>query len=159
MWSNGDGELNNQQLEELLRPGAEALGFELVMAELTGSGDPVLRVYIDRPEGVNVEDCARVSQQISGILDVEDPIAGAYQLEVSSPGLDRPLVRPEHFRKVLGEIVRVRMQHAFGERRRYKGVLREVTEEAVTLEVDGEPVALPFAQMDKSRLVPNILGN
>ena len=80
-------------MRAMLEPGVKALGFELVDTELSGgAGQTVLRVYIDHPRGINVDDCAKVSRQLSAVLDVEDPIAGQYLLEVSSPGLDRPLV-------------------------------------------------------------------
>src|SRR4051812_30024644 len=97
------------RLRGLLLPGVEALGFELVDAELVGGGgNPTLRVYIDNPHGITVDDCAAVSRQISAILDMEDPIAGSYTLEVSSPGLDRPLVTVEDYRKRVGETVKVK---------------------------------------------------
>src|SRR4030067_3471730 len=90
-------------LRKLLEPGVSALGFELVDVEMAGSHhNATLRVYIDSPQGVNVDDCARVSRQLSALLDVEDPRPGQYTLEVSSPGLDRPLVTPEDVRRVLG---------------------------------------------------------
>src|SRR2546422_6051348 len=99
------------RLRGLLRGGVEALGFELVEAELVGGGhQPTLRVYIDSPQGITVDDCADVSRQISSILDVEDPIPGSYTLEVSSPGLDRPLVEPEDFRKRVGGTVKVKLR-------------------------------------------------
>ncbi|MDH5511786.1 MAG: ribosome maturation factor RimP, partial [Gammaproteobacteria bacterium] len=95
------------ELRQLLEPGVSAMGFELVDVEVAGSHhNPTLRVYIDSPRGVNVDDCASVSRQLSALLDVEDPLPGHYTLEVSSPGLDRPLVKPEDFRRYIGETIK-----------------------------------------------------
>src|SRR5690606_14779876 len=93
----------------LLEPVVEDLGYELVLVELVGSGQRTLRLYIDAPGGVNLDDCESVSRQVSAVLDVDDPIAGAYTLEVSSPGIERPLVREDHFRSHVGERVRIRL--------------------------------------------------
>ena len=84
-------------IEELLQPGAQALGYELVAVEMSGGDTSILRIYIDTPNGVTVQDCAKASRQFSAILDVEDPISNRYTLEVSSPGMDRPLAKPLHF--------------------------------------------------------------
>ncbi len=147
--------LTNTRLHGLLEPGAAALGFEVVAVELAGSGgSTVLRVYIDGPEGVTIDDCARVSRQLSAILDVEDPVTGRYTLEVSSPGLDRPLSKRRHFEQVVGSEVKVRTHHYVSGRRRFTGVLQEVTDDIVVIEVDGEPYDLPFDDIEKAHLVP-----
>ncbi len=96
-----------------------------------------LRVYIDSPEGVDVDDCADVSRQLSAILDVEDPIAGEYSLEVSSPGLDRPLVLPEHYRRFVGETVKLTLAQPLAGRRKFKGRLLEATDDHVVVEAEG----------------------
>jgi len=143
-------------IEALIRPGVNALGFELVTVEMTGRGaGTVLRVYIDSPDGITVDDCADVSEQVSAVLDVEDPIAGAYTLEVSSPGLDRPLVRPEHFVRVVGEKVRITLREAREDnRRRLSGQLLAADETGVELDVDGESHRVAYAEIAKARLVP-----
>jgi ribosome maturation factor RimP len=142
-------------LYELLEPGARALGFELVTLELAGKGHgTVLRVYIDGPDGVTVDDCADVSHQLSGILDLEDPIPGHYTLEVSSPGLDRPLAKREHFLRVIGETVNVRLRSPLNGRRRFVGALRAVEADAVVVEVDGQEHRLALDEIERAKLVP-----
>ena len=140
-----------------LASGVEALGFELVEAELSGGRHHrTLRVYIDGPEGVTVDDCAAVSRQLSAILDVEDPIPGSYTLEVSSPGLDRPLVTPADFRRFQGAMIKVRLLNALDGRRNFTGRLLETTPESVVMEVDQERFNLPLAAIERARLVPVI---
>ena len=147
--------LTNSRLHKLFEPGAEALGFEVVAVELVGSGgSTTLRVYIDSPNGVTVDDCARVSHQLSAILDIEDPVPDRYTLEVSSPGLDRPLSKRQHFERAIGQEVKVRTQHYIEGRRRFTGVLQQVTDDAVVVDVDGEPYDLPLGDIEKARLVP-----
>ncbi|MBI3778137.1 MAG: ribosome maturation factor RimP [Gammaproteobacteria bacterium] len=142
-------------LRKLLEPGVVALGFELVDVELAGSSHhPTLRVYIDGPAGVNVDDCARVSRQLSALLDVEDPLPGQYNLEVSSPGLDRPLVKPEDFRRFIGETIKVKMHEPQLGRRNFSGRLVDVAADHVVLEVDKEHFDLAFDGMERARLVP-----
>src|SRR5437762_5385474 len=115
-------------LRERLESGAQALGFELVDVELMGGRqNQTLRIYIDSPRGVTVDDCAEVSRQLSAILDVEDPFPGSYRLEVSSPGLDRPLVRPDEFRRFRGATVKVRLLDALDGRRNFTGRLVDTT--------------------------------
>ncbi len=143
------------QLRRVLEPGVTGQGFELVEVELSGtSRRPLLRVYIDGPEGVTVDDCARVSNQLSAILDVEDLIDGRYTLEVSSPGLDRPLVRPVDFTRFTGEMIKVRLGEPLSGRKNFKGRLLAVGPEHVVLGLDGETLELPFERIEKARLVP-----
>jgi ribosome maturation factor RimP len=103
---------------------------------------------------VNVDDCAKVSRQLSALLDVEDPLPGQYTLEVSSPGLDRPLVKPEDFRRFVGETVKVKMQQPVLGRRNFSGRLVEVAADHVVVEVDKEIFNLAFDDMERARLVP-----
>ena len=144
----------------LLEPGVNALGFELVDVEVSGSGHhALLRVYIDSPEGVDVDDCARVSRQLSALLDVEDPLPGEYTLEVSSPGLDRPLVTLEHFRRFAGETIKVKLARPLGGRRKITGRLLEVADDHVVVEAEGaggapERFTLAYAEIERARLVP-----
>ena len=144
----------DKELYELLEPGVRALGFEMLTVETTGQGNSsVLRVYIDSPEGITVEDCARVSDQVSAILDVEDPLPNRYTLEVSSPGFDRPLCRLSHFEAVVGHKVKVRTTVQVDGRMRFTGTLTGVTAEVVTLDIDGQVHAVPMDNILKARLV------
>jgi len=148
-------QMTRADLRKLLEPGVSAMGFELVDVEMAGSRhSPTLRVYIDSPRGVNVDDCAKVSRQLSALLDVEDPLPGQYTLEVSSPGLDRPLVKPEDFRRFVGETVKVKMQQPVLGRRNFSGRLVEVAADHVVVEVDKEIFNLAFDDMERARLVP-----
>jgi len=145
------------ELRKLLEPGVAATGFDLVEVELAGSHHhPTLRVYIDSPAGVNVDDCARVSRQLSALLDVEDPLPGHYTLEVSSPGLDRPLVKPEDFMRYVGETIKIKMQQPMLGRRNFSGRLVDVTADHVVIEVDKERFDLMFEGMERARLVPRL---
>ena len=140
-------------IEELLLPGAETLGLELVAVELSGGDTSIVRIYIDTPNGITVDDCARASRQFSAILDVEDPISNKYTLEVSSPGMDRPLAKPVHFKAVVGQDVKIKMATLVDGRRRFTGELVEATEEFAVVEVDGEQSELPYSDMDRARLI------
>jgi ribosome maturation factor RimP len=145
-----------EALTALIAPAVQAVGFELWGLEFFQQGRrSVLRLFIDGPEGVGVDDCAVVSHQVSGVLDVEDPIAGEYTLEVSSPGWDRPLFTLAHFSKFVGTEASVRLSSPLGGRRRYKGLIQQVTADAVELLVDGATVSIPFAAIDKANIEPN----
>ncbi len=141
-------------IENVLLSGAEALGYEIVAVELSGGDSKIVRIYIDAEGGVNVEDCAKASRQFSAILDVEDPISNRYTLEVSSPGMDRPLAKPEHFQAVVGSDVKIKMMSLINGRRRFSGELVEANDEFAVVEVDGEQTELPYSEMDRARLVP-----
>lgn len=143
------------RLIALLEPLIEQLGFELVDVEANaGRGAGFLRVYLDCAAGIGVDDCARVSREVSALLDVEDPMPGAFTLEVSSPGLDRVLRRPAHFERFRGARVKVELAEPRDGRRRYTGELVAVSERGIELEVDGEVVAVNFAAIDRARLAP-----
>lgn len=146
----------SQQLNDMVRSCTNPLGYELVGVEMMSrnKGGHLLRIYIDKEGGVTAEDCQQVSHQVSGVLDVEDPIQGEYALEVSSPGLDRPLFELKHFSQFVGEVVRVKLHAAISGRRNYKGKIVAIEGDEVQLEVDGETVVIPFASLDSARLVP-----
>jgi ribosome maturation factor RimP len=145
------------QLVELLEPVVSELGYELWELEYTGqSGNGLLRLYIDSDEGISVEDCERVSRAVSAAMDVADPIASNYTLEVSSPGLDRVLAKREHFIRFTGEPVRVEMSRPIGGRKRFSGLLVKVEGDALTLEMDGSIVSLPLDGIHKARLAPEV---
>jgi ribosome maturation factor RimP len=145
-----------QPLTDLIRRALDALGYELVGVEYLArpKAGHLLRVYIDSEDGIGLDDCERASHQISGVLDVEDPIRGDYALEVSSPGLDRPLFELAHFARFAGETARVRLHGALEGRSNFKGTILQVDGADVVLDVDGVPVRLPFAQIASARLVP-----
>lgn len=146
-----------QALYDLLEPVVNALGCELVGIEYLPQGRrSVLRVYIDKAEGVTVDDCSAVSYQVSGLLDVEDPIREQYTLEVSSPGLDRLLFKAEHFARYAGHLARVRTRIPREGRRNFTGVIAGCRDGLLIMEVDGETVELPLSEIDKARLVPEL---
>src|SRR5579872_6702263 len=140
-----------ETLLKLLEPAIEALGYELVELEFPPH---LLRIYIDREGGVTVDDCEVVSRQVSAVLDVEDPIPGAYTLEVSSPGLDRPLRKEADFARFAGERAKVELALPKDGRRRFTGTLKGCEAGEVLIEVDGVDHRLPLADIDKARLVP-----
>lgn len=144
------------RLAGLVKQTVEGIGYELVGVELLArpKAGHLLRVYIDAEGGIGLADCERVSHQLGGVLDVEDPIAGEYALEVSSPGLDRPLFDAGQFARFVGSVARVRMASAVDGRSNWKGTIAAVEGDEVVLRVDGEDVRLPVARMTSARLVP-----
>ena len=141
------------ELRAVIEPEIESMGFELVLVQLTTGGNRTLRLFIDAPGGITLDDCATVSRRLDPLLDVEDLVQGDYALEVSSPGIDRPLVKPEHFRKVLGARVRVRMKTRLDGRRVFDGCLTRVNDERAVIEVEGNDCALPYVAMERANLV------
>jgi ribosome maturation factor RimP len=143
-------------LTRLARSVVEPLGYELVGVEYFQRGKlgGVLRVYIDHADGITLDDCAAVSRQLSGVLDVEDPIKGHYDLEVSSPGLDRPLFGVEQYERFRGHRAKVRLAAKLEGRRNFAGVLAGVDQGALLLEEDGETIVLPLEMIESARLVP-----
>jgi len=152
--------LRNNALHALLQPVVDGLGYELLGIEYQqGRHDGLLRLYIDHPEGICIEDCEQVSHQVSGVLEVEDPIRSKYVLEVSSPGLDRPLFALEHFQRFVGQYAKVRLQRPLvlesGQtRKNFNGLLTGVENQEVLIEVDQVMYRLPYEQIDKAHLVP-----
>jgi len=147
--------MGSEELAKLLQPTIERLGYELsdLEARLSG-GHGVVRVFIDKLDGVGLADCEKVSLAVSALLDVEDPVAGTYDLEVSSPGLDRKLTKVAHFQRFTGETVKVQMRLPIEGRRRFRGTLVSSDDENIVVNVDGESHSLPMAMIDTARLVP-----
>ncbi|WP_028470584.1 ribosome maturation factor RimP [Neptunomonas japonica] len=142
-------------LQEMLKPIVESLDCQLWGIDHISQGKhSTLRVYIEREEGVSVDDCAAVSHQISGILDVEDPISGVYTLEVSSPGMDRPLFTLEQFNAFAGSKVQIRLRVPFDGRRNFKGILNGIEGEDILLVVDDEEFLLPIDLIDRAQVIP-----
>lgn len=151
------------QIERLIGPPLKALGFGLVRARLTGTTLPTLQVMIERiapnggigDGGITVDDCAEVSRTLSAILDVEDPIEGGYQLEVSSPGIDRPLVRLEDYRRFAGHEAKIEMHDMIGGRKRFRGTLAGIDGDRVKIDLKGDEglSELPFDGIAAAKLV------
>jgi ribosome maturation factor RimP len=149
--------MTGEELTRLLEPTIEQLGYELADLELKLAGrDSLVRVFIDKPEGVGLADCETVSRQVSAVLDVEDPVPGHYVLEVSSPGLDRKLKKPAHFRRYVGEEIRVQLRFPVEGRRKFRGRLTAAGEDTIQIEVDGQLHELPITTIDTARLVPSL---
>lgn len=145
-------------MTRLIRPVVEGLGHELWGLEYrVQRTSALLRIFIDGPEGVTLDHCAAVSDQVSGVLDVEDPIPVPYRLEVSSPGMDRPLFEADHYRRYPGARVRVRTGWPVEGRRNFKGLIESVEDEAVVLALDDEEgsVRIPLESVSRARLVPS----
>ena len=140
-------------LAALLEKTVGALGYELVDLELANRGR-LMRIFIDKADGVDVEDCAKVSNHLTRLLVVEG--VDYDRLEVSSPGLDRPLKRAQDFTRFVGERVQVKVRLSLSGRRRFVGKLHNVGEVGIELDMDGELVSIAFSDIDKARLIPNI---
>ena len=144
-----------EKLIALTEPLLGQLGYELVDLEyVPGRARGLLRVFIDRPQGVGLDDCERASREISALFDVEDPVPTGYTLEVSSPGLDRVLRTPAHFQRFVGERVLVELRQPRAGRRRYTGRLTALSDEGIELNVDGAMVTVSFAESGRARLAP-----
>ena len=147
----------NQVLTDLLAPVIGAMGYELLGIEHLPQGrHSIVRVYIDQPTGVTLSDCEQVSDHITGILDVEDPIRGSYDLEVSSPGLDRPLFTLEQFRRFLGSQAQVNLRSKLEGRRKITGRIEAIENETVVMNTDDNVYHVPADQIEKAKLVPEL---
>lgn len=144
-----------QKLQELLIGSVEDFGFELVGIECQRAGRYLtVRIFIDREGGVTIDDCADVSRQVGAILDVEDPIVDKYNLEVSSPGLDRPLFTLAHYQRFIGQDIVVHLRIPMGDRRKWQGKLEKVENDMITLIIDGQPHGFIFGNIQKANIVP-----
>lgn len=143
-----------QKLTEMITAPVEALGFELVGIEFIRGRTSTLRIYIDSEDGINVDDCADVSHQVSAVLDVEDPITVAYNLEVSSPGLDRPLFTAEHYARFVGEEVTLVLRMAVQNRRKWQGVIKAVDGEMITVTVEGKDEVFALSNIRRRTWFP-----
>ncbi|MGY6089483.1 ribosome maturation protein RimP [Avibacterium paragallinarum] len=144
-----------EKLRDLLQDSVEDLGCELWGIECQRMGRFLtVRLYIDKEGGVSVDDCADVSRQVSAILDVEDPIADKYNLEVSSPGLDRPLFTLNQYARFIGQEILVHLRIPVLDRRKWQGVLEKIDNDMLTLIVEGQPQVLVFGNIQKANVVP-----
>jgi ribosome maturation factor RimP len=141
-------------LSDRLKSLVNAMGYEFVGCELQGQGQhAVLRIFVDSEKGVTLTDCSKISYQVSALLDVEDPIKGHYNLEVSSPGIDRPLFELAHYQQQIGNRIKVRMYAPIQNRRNFVGTLLRVDGNDIHLLVDDQEVMLPFSDIDKANVI------
>lgn len=144
-----------EQLQTLLAPVIESLGYQCWGVEFISQGKhSLLRVYIDHADGIGVTDCEKVSKQVSAILDVEDPIPYEYTLEVSSPGMDRPLFTLEQYQQFIGEQLKVKLRSAFEGRRNFNGILQGIEDQQIVLRVDNQEYLLPIEIIEKANIEP-----
>ena len=142
-------------LWELFEPVVNGMGYELIEIEhFPNPKHGVLRLYIDKEEGITIDDCSDVSRQISALIDVEDPIRGQFNLEVSSPGMDRPLRRVKDFQRFTGSKVKLKTIMPLDGQRNFSGRLLEADEDSVVIETDTEEITLPMSALEKARVVP-----
>ena len=145
----------HEKLDNLFGPSVAALGCELWgLQYITGGKRHILRIYIEKEAGVQLDDCERVSRQLSSLLDVEDLIQAEYVLEVSSPGFDRPLFKLDHYERNVGHKVTLKLRMAFDGRRKFTGTLQGIEGEDIVLQVGDEEYLLPYPLIDKANVVP-----
>jgi ribosome maturation factor RimP len=143
------------RVEEIIAPTLVDMGYELVRVQLSGGRQHVrLQIMAERADGqgMTVDDCADISRAVSALLDVEDPIAGAYDLEVSSPGIDRPLTRPQDFTRFAGHPAKIELGRTLDGQRRFRGLLKGVENACAVLETETGTVSLPLAEIEKAKL-------
>lgn len=144
-----------KEIETLIRPVVEQLGYELVRVQMQGTRRPTLQIMAERQDrrAMRVEDCARISRELSALLDQADPIGGEYLLEVSSPGIDRPLTRAEDYDRFVGHEAKLELAAPIDGRKRFQGVIAAREDDRVLVRVEAETVALPLADIRRARLV------
>jgi len=141
-------------LDKLIKSTVEGLGYILWGYEYRPhSESALLRIFIEKNDGISIDDCATVSRQIGAVLDVENIIPVAYILEVSSPGMDRVLFSPEQYQNYIGETIKIRTRTPLDERRNFKGSLIKASDTEVTLDIDNQAFEIPFDSIDRARLV------
>ncbi|HYM03315.1 MAG TPA: ribosome maturation factor RimP [Stellaceae bacterium] len=147
--------VNTGKIEVMIAPSLEAMGYRVVRVAVTGGGRPTLQIMAERidDKAMTVDDCADISRTVSALLDVADPIDTAYHLEVSSPGIDRPLVRREDFTRFAGFEARVELNAPVAGRKRFRGKLLGVEGDAVQLQTEDATVALPLAAVARAKLL------
>lgn len=149
-------------IERIIEPAVEALGFELVRVSWMKGRGPTLQIMAERPNGeMTADDCAELSRSVSAILDVEDPVPEGYVLEVSSPGIDRPLVKLKDFVRFSGQMAKIETTELIEGRRRFRGKILGVERDLINIDIETGPVGLPFEQVAKARLLrsDNLIGS
>ena len=145
------------KLNDLIKPAIEKMGYELTDIEVITQGhEQLISIFIDNLTGIKIEDCEIVSRQISLLLDVENPISGKYTLEISSPGLDRKLTKLNHFKRFIGNELRIKLLRSMDGRRNFRGKLLAVNKESIKVQVDDQLYKLPIDMIEIARLVPLI---
>ncbi len=148
---------DSEDLEQIIEPIVKGFGCELWGYDYRAfNSSALLRVYIDKENGVTLDDCASVNHQLSGVLDVEDPIKVAYTLEVSSPGIERPLLKLEHYQMFVGERIKLRLKWPVEEQRNYVGILRSTDESRIELMLGDREVQIPVEAISRGRLLTDI---
>ena len=147
-----------ERVQRLLEPTISALGFELLGVEYLGQGKHSrLRLFIDGPDGIGLDDCTQISHQVSAVLDVEDPIKAQYALEVSSPGLDRPLFKPEHYANYIGQQVKFRVKLPVNGQRNFDGQIQKVDQQNLYITIEtGETLKFDYSDIERANLVPAV---
>ncbi len=149
-----ENRMYRQDLHQLLKPAAQAVGYELLGCEFISQGKhSILRVYIDSPQGIGINDCEIASKQMSAILDVEDPIKGEYHLEVSSPGLERPLFTIAQYQQIQGQWIQLKLRTPIAGKRKLKGVLKAVDKAQLLISVDEKDINMSLANVVKANLI------
>lgn len=147
--------MTQEEVIELLEPTVKALGYELIDIDLKlGGSDGLLRLYINSDQGISLDDCSVVSEQVSALLDVEDLIPGQYRLEVSSPGTDRVLRTEQHLLQFAGQRVKIQTHELINGRKRFAGELKGMRDELVVVDIDGNEIEIPFDKIKRARLAP-----
>jgi ribosome maturation factor RimP len=145
------------KLNDLIKPAIEKMGYELTDLEVKNQDrEQLISIFIDNLTGIKIEDCEIVSRQISLLLDVENPISGKYILEVSSPGLDRKLTKLNHFKRFMGNELRIKLLRSMDGRRNFRGKLLAANKESIKVQVDDQLYKLPIDMIETARLVPLI---
>ena len=145
---------STEDLSVILKPLIERMGYIYWGLQFHGNGRrSVLRVYIDHPDGVTLDDCSAVSDQISGLLDVDDTIRQSYTLEVSSPGVERPLLTSEHYELYIGAMIKVRSYKPFNNRRNFTGRLEAAGNRSIILKIEGESIDIPYSAIQQGQLI------
>jgi ribosome maturation factor RimP len=147
-----------QDLHDIIEPAVNSVGYELFACEYISAGEnSVLRIYIDSPDGIGLDDCVRASHQVSAVLDVEDPIKGHYHLEVSSPGIDRALLKKSNFERYVGQMIKIKLVAPIEKLRAFKGILKSVQEMNIELDIGTQHLTIPFSGISKANLVEEVL--
>ena len=143
------------KISDLIEPSLDALGYDLVRVKMSGQAKRTLQIMAERKDrrDMTVDDCAEISRNVSAILDVEDPVPGAYDLEVSSPGIDRPLVREEDYVRFAGQVARVETERPIDGRRRFRGRLKGLDGDAIAIDCDGTEARIPLAEIVRAKLL------
>ncbi|NKB55345.1 MAG: ribosome maturation factor RimP [Alphaproteobacteria bacterium] len=144
-----------KRVETIITPTLNEMGFDVVRVHLSGAQRQTLQIMAERQDNADmtVEHCAAISRAISALMEVEDPIKGSYTLEVSSPGLDRPLTRPKDFQRFAGLEARVELSRPIEGRKRFRGLIVGLSDDIVQLNMEGQAVDIPFADIDRAKLI------